>query len=50
MSPTEVRAAVPNGIPVPDLDLPVRESFNVDIQFDVALALSVPGWARGRHG
>jgi len=40
MSPTEVRAAVSNGIPVPDLDLPVRESFNVDIQFDVALALS----------
>jgi len=43
MSPTEVRAAVSNGIPVPDLDLPVRDSFNVDIQFDVALALSVPG-------
>jgi len=36
MSPTEVRAAVSNGIPVPDLDLPVRDSFNVDIRFDVA--------------
>ena len=43
MSPTEVRAAVSNGIPVPDLDLPVRDSFIVDIQFDVVLALSVPG-------
>ena len=38
----EVRIAVSNGIPVPDVNLPVRYSV-VDIQIDVTLALSVPG-------
>jgi hypothetical protein len=32
MSPADVHAAVPNGIPVPDLDLPVRDCFLVDIR------------------
>lgn len=32
MSPTDVHAAVPNGIPVPDLDLPVRDCYLVDIR------------------
>jgi hypothetical protein len=33
MSPTEARAAVSNGIAVPDLDLPVsiQDGFSVDI-------------------
>ena len=42
MSPTEVRAAVSNGIPVPDLDLPVRDSLSVGIRVDGALARTVP--------
>jgi len=37
------RGARRSVIPVPNLDLPIRDNFNVDIRFYVALALSVPG-------
>lgn len=48
MSPTDVHAAVANGIPVPDLDLPVRIVFLVE--FRIYVVLLVPRQAGSHHG